>query len=136
MSIRHDTIQGLLKVPYDYVSRFERDKDNRICKSKLKQCDAIVYGSLLIGLQHFGLWPRQSPDTIHISVQDLASQLISIEIFPYRTHDRTHDSYHYDRLESRHDRCIVPMEIASLLSALPDPVLESQRRYIGIQDRK
>lgn len=91
-----------------------------------KECDAIVYGSLLRGLQELDLWPRKPADTIKISVNELASQLQSL--------------YNYVYPRSGHDSCNLAFrlrdQIASTLSSVPNPVLASHRRHMRIQARK
>lgn len=120
MSIRHDTIKDLLKLPYDCVDRFEKNKNSFICFANKKKCDSMMYGSLLIGLRELGLWPRQSPDTINISVKDLASQLSSLEILQFSDRFSHDDRHNCARTIALADK------IASLLSSIPDPVLQSQ----------
>ena len=112
LGIRHATIEALLKLPYDYVDLFHRNKES-VCRQKYytQECDALAYGSLLKRLQELGLSPRKSPDTINISVQDLASQLDSLRVFVYPARNNT--SHHHCGLRSLKDK------IASTLSSIP-----------------
>lgn len=115
MTIRQTTIKHLLKVAYDAFDPYLMDDDEttRLGSANSKECDAIVCGSLLIGLHALGLWPQKSADTINISVQDLATHLCSLTVWQYPSHccgqNRLSDQVH----------CI--------LSNIPSPVLESHR---------
>lgn len=133
MSIRHATIKDLLKIPYHSIDRFKRNKDSVYCKANNKKCDAMVYGSLLMGLQEFGLWPRQSPDTINISVQELALQLYSLKVFAYPSNSNGYGTYQHHGCDQK---VAFTGKIASSLSSIPNPVLEPQRRYMWIQGKK
>lgn len=130
MSIRHDTIDELLKLPYEYIDLFDRSMDS-VCVQVYfsRECDAMVYGSLLRGLQEFDLWPRKSADTIKISVDALALQLQSLGIFVYPADDFS-DHFSCNLVNSLRDR------VASTLSSIPNPVLTSHRRHMQIQARK
>ena len=133
MSIRHASIKDLLKVPYDSVDRFEWNKDSVCCKANNKQCDAMVYGSPLIGLREFGLSLRQPPCTIKISVQELALQFSSLKVFAYPSNSNGYSTYQHHGCGQK---VALTGKIASLLSSIPDPVLEPQRRYMWIQGKK
>ena len=68
LSVRQATNDKLLDIPYVHVDRYEninyttcRPDDNQ------KACDALVYDSLIRGLQVAGLWPRKEPEEIHVS---------------------------------------------------------------------
>ncbi|MCJ1368297.1 hypothetical protein MMC16_007439 [Acarospora aff. strigata] len=131
LDIRQATVKALLNVLYDYVDRFESNKET-ICRENSKECDALVYGSLLRGLQEADLWPRKSSKTVHISVQELASKLNSLNIFIYPQDRRRHSSSsHYNcNWAERKDL------VANTLSSIPDPVLESHSRHMQIQSKK
>ena len=128
MTIRQTTIKDLLKVAYDLFDIFFKGSKSVCCQTNNnKKCDAIVCGSLVIGLHAIGLWPHKSADTINISVRDLASKLNSLKIWNFPT------SIGYHRqcsLRGSRD------QIASVLSSIPDPVLESHRLHVRIQGMK
>lgn len=127
MIIRLITIKGLLKVAYDHFDIFLMGDKSVCCHTvNSKECDAIVCGSLVIGLHAIGLWPQKSADTINISARDLASKLDSLRIWKYPTL-----KYHY-----RCSELGLRDQIASMLSSISNPVLESHRRHMQIQGMK
>lgn len=125
MTIRSTTIKGLLKVAYDHFDMFLMGDEGVSCHSE--ECAATVCGSLVIGLHAISLWPQKSADTINISVQDLASKLDSLRIWKHPENR----GYHYECGELG-----LSGQIASMLSSIPDPVLESHRRHMRIQGMK
>lgn len=140
MSIRQDTIKELLKVTYGYLELFLSD-DKNVCRQSRssKECDAITCGSVVIGLNAVGLWPQKSPETINTSVQDLASQLNSLKSWRYYgTNDNHyHCGLNSDLFQSDYSpSASLKGLIASTLSSIPSPVLESHRRHMRIQAMK
>lgn len=128
MSIRQATINDFLKLVYDCFDLFLRENKSVCCQTNYtKECDAITCGSLVIGLHAIGLWPQKSADTINISVRDLASKLGSLRILKYYDRNYEHNHCGLVRLSGK---------IASTLSSIPDPVLESHRRHMRIQGMK
>lgn len=129
IAIREDTIKGLLKLTYDYLDLFLGGNEGVCCQSSSKKaCDALKCGSLVIGLDELGLWPQKSPDTIELSVQGLASKLNSLVIWKYPANNCT-DHYNCGSVA-------LFDQIASILSSIPDPVLESHRRHMRAQRMK
>lgn len=95
----------------------------------LAECDAMVYGTLLRGLQELDLWPRKPADIIKISVHKLALQLQSLVIFVYPANDFS-DHFSCNFVNSFKDR------IALKLRSIHNAVLASHRRHMRIQARK
>ena len=134
-AVRQATIDKLLDIPYAHVDRYENANDI-ICrrKSRQKDCDALVYGSLIRGLQIAGLWPRKKPEEIHISIDQLASTLDSLEIFVLPDID---SGYRHDyRTNHNHASCSVhnfKQQVHTALSGIPYPVLDSHYRHMEAQ---
>lgn len=125
--MRH--VKDLLRVTYDFLDLFLNYGFTSCCQpSSQKACNALMCGSLVIGLQELGLWPQNSPDDINLSVQDLASKLASLVIWTYPANNCTN---HYNcGSASLSDR------VTSTLQSIPDPVLESHRRHVQAQGMK
>jgi hypothetical protein len=126
LAIRHDVIDKLLNIYYSRIDSF-RLLDNinaTACSddSQQKKCDAIIYGSLVLGLQRIGLWPRKSADKIHSSINQLDMTLGSLQIFIIEGHQDC---------SPRHFK----KEMAELTNPneIPDPVLDSHRRHMEAQ---
>lgn len=130
LSVRHETIHELLKLPYDYIDLFHRSTVSVCCQQYFrKECDAMVYGSLLKSLQELDLWPRKSADNIKMSVDLLASRIESLGIYVYPMNDFS-DHFNCNLVPRFRDR------IPSLLASIPNPVLASHRRHMRIQAKK
>ncbi|KAF8855126.1 hypothetical protein BDZ45DRAFT_805227 [Acephala macrosclerotiorum] len=136
LDVRQATIDKLLGIPYAHVDRYENTNDI-ICKRKhgRKACDALAYGSLVRGLQIAGLWPRKKPEEIHISIDQLASTLESLEIFVLPGADSSYD-YGYSKTNRYHDSCSVHNfieQVRPALSGIQFPVPDSHRRHMEAQ---
>lgn len=147
MIIRQETIKDLLKVTYDYFDPFFRDGASVCCHSNSNNdyidlffgegasvccqpnsneaCDALMCGSLIIGLQELGLWPQKSFDTIDLSIQDLASKLESLVIWDNPANNFAN---HYNCGSAGFSD-----QIAATLHSIPDPVLEIHREHMRSQ---
>lgn len=126
MTVRRATIKNLLEVTYDYFDLFFRDGVSVCSQSNAsKACDALMCGSLVIGLRELGLWPQKSFDAIGLSIQDLASKLDSLVIWTYPANSFAN---HYNCGSAGFsDR------IAAALRSIPDPVLEIHREHMRSQ---
>ncbi|KAE9371891.1 hypothetical protein N431DRAFT_377959 [Stipitochalara longipes BDJ] len=136
LEVRNETIGKLLSIPYSKIEKYDASIDTLCSASpddpkESSACDAIIYGSYTRGLQKIGLWPRKNIEDIHISIQELASMLSSIEIYQYAVHN----SYGYG-YEDKHT-CSpgdIKKEVSSQLKNIADPVLESHRRHMAAQN--
>ncbi|PVH77245.1 hypothetical protein DL98DRAFT_591492 [Cadophora sp. DSE1049] len=98
MSIRADTVQGILDLVYVEVEKYSRLNcaDTILCKSGRMSCDAMVYGSLLNGLQQRGLWPAIEASQLILSINEIASMIRELKIYtPLRTGGRSGPT-HFD----------------------------------------
>jgi hypothetical protein len=58
---------------------------------KGNECDAMVYGSLLMSLQSHQLWPQKSPKDVTMSIKSLISELKSVTTLTYgKQFDHSH----------------------------------------------
>jgi len=88
LSIREATIHALLDYPYSFLrQRFSPPRYNGCIYVGLgeptasqRQCNALVYGSILLELQKYNLYPMVDSKNIHISVNDLAKQIEDIRV--------------------------------------------------------
>jgi hypothetical protein len=89
-----------------------------------KECDAIVYVSLLISLQSISSWPRKNPEEIHMNVNQLVLKLQSVKTIKmpvaakYRPYDKP----------PNHGKCSLVdyrEKIDTVVTRIPSPVLDS-----------
>lgn len=130
LAVRQATIDKLLDIPYAHVESYESSNDV-VCqrRSEQKVCDALVYGSLIRGLQIAGLWPRKKPEEIHVSINQLASTLESLEIF-----DLSDVGSYY--ANTNHISCSIRNfqgQVRTDLLGIPCPVLDSHYRHMDAQ---
>jgi hypothetical protein len=79
-------IERLLKIPYDIIDRYEVKPCKGCSVSQAspferKTCDTITYGSIALGLQRAGMWPRRQPKDVLLSVEALAKEIKDVKIF-------------------------------------------------------
>jgi hypothetical protein len=95
-----------------------------------KECDAIVYGSLLISLQSISLWPQKKPEEIHMSVNQLVLKLRSVKTIKlpvyaeYRLYDAPPD----------HGECSLvdyKWKIDTVVARIESPVLDSHLKHMA-----
>ena len=56
--------------------------DSRVTEDVRRECDTLVFGSLVKGLKGLGIWPTTLPfEDYHGSVQDLVKSLRSLHCF-------------------------------------------------------
>ena len=130
----------MLESCYDYVDRFvNAGEDETICKreSYEKQCDANVYGSLLLGLQKRKRWPKIDSSAIDYSCEDLVNLLQGIEIFtyPHGIHNRK-SYYSLEKMDSCNPSKKLKDTVMNVLEFKISRVLESQMHHLEIQREK
>ncbi|KAH6680915.1 hypothetical protein B0J14DRAFT_696242 [Halenospora varia] len=138
LAVRRSTITSLLQVPYDCLTQFEAARNSTICNVSYqedtidehdprKECDAITYGSLTLGLARLGLFPRKDADEISISISELASSIQALVIMRLPLFNR------YGYRELIHENCGFPdltNKIETTLANIPSPVLESHTAHM------
>jgi hypothetical protein len=129
-SQRLKVVQNLINIPYKLVDKFESTRSTLCRQNSYKvECDAMIYGSLVRGLQVALLWPRKKPQDITRSVRELVSDLRLISIFKYPLGEHDHNGH----LTEPHENCAVANfneEIQSVLKSIPSPVSESHRTHM------
>jgi hypothetical protein len=127
MSLRQTAIESLLEIPRRRIKIFTEYKIT-MCRYSRPGCDAIIYGSILRGLDLYNLHPEMKPGDVHLTVTALADIISNIEIFPY-----------YSAKGGVHDDCSesdFASATSSILSNIGNPVLESHLRHMEEQSRK
>lgn len=133
---------------YKLVDRYESTAPGNdticTCGQSSKECDSLVYGCLIRGLQSLELFPeRAKASQVESSVIAFADKLRSLQCFAYpdrRIHNpcNFHD---YDKNPS-HSSCSFTFEIAEQIEAIidqkeePSGVLEAHLTHIGEQKKK
>jgi hypothetical protein len=127
MSLRRTAIENMLDIPRRRIETYTDNKAT-MCRYGRPGCDAIIYGSLLRGLDIHGLHPDMKPEDVHLSVTALGEIISKLEIYPY-----------YSAKGGVHDDCSLSdfaSATASVISNIGSPVLESHVRHMEEQSRK
>jgi hypothetical protein len=127
MSLRLAAIENLLEIPKRRIKIYTENKTT-MCRYQRPGCDAIIYGSLLRGLDIHGLHPDMKAEDVHQSITTLAEIISKLEIYPY-----------YSAKGGIHDDCSLsdfPSATASVLSNVGNPVMESHIRHMKEQSKK
>jgi len=127
MSRRRTAVENLLEIPR---RRYKTYKSNKsiMCRYSRPGCDAIIYGSLLRGLDIHDLYPEMQPEDVRLSVTTLSEIVSKLKLYPY-----------YSANGGVHDDCSLSdfaSEAASILSNIGSPVLESHIRHMKEQSKK
>ncbi|TVY49043.1 hypothetical protein LOCC1_G001345 [Lachnellula occidentalis] len=130
--IRLSDIKCLLDIPYGQAKRIASvynqlppTKRYTKCTKGLKQCDAMVYGSLTLALQSLDLWPQRSPESITVATENLADLLLS----------KMGKIHHMED----HASCITTdtsSRVAAIMGQLRRPTLPAHREHMRIQREK
>lgn len=130
--IRRETIKKLIKVAVDCVKPCSDGVSTTECVYKEAACDALIYGSLLHGLQFYGLGPNTEPDTYQLSLEDLAAEISALKVHVYPPSQSP-----YDR--RNHSKCFttnMKKEVETIMAGIEDPILESHIRHMEVQSAK
>ncbi|KUJ06370.1 uncharacterized protein LY89DRAFT_790538 [Mollisia scopiformis] len=136
LSCRIKVIASLLQIPYQVLDRYEviyrgnslsRRRKNTICAEKKSTncCDAIVYGSVVLGLQSVGLFPRKLPQDLSRSIVQLSHELRMVDIH-HLERGSHYDCGTDDFMESVDDA----------LTRIWNPVLDSHRVHMRGQNER
>jgi len=127
MSLRQTAIENLLDIPRRRIKTY-MDNKTTMCRYSRPGCDAIIYGSLLRGLDLHDLHPDMKPEEVRLSIVALAEIIGKLEIYPY-----------YSAKGGVHDDCSISdfaSATGSILSNVGNPVLESHIRHMKEQSKK
>lgn len=94
-------------------------------------CDALVYGSLVLGLVSKGLYPRASAEAANVSVDALRDHILSIKIKHYPTESPRYGSV------PQHEHCggkDFSEKVAKVLADPKSPVLDSHLVHMKAQN--
>ncbi|KAI9770476.1 MAG: hypothetical protein M1839_003191 [Geoglossum umbratile] len=133
LSIRHGVVTQLVDITNKYVNLFVK-KSGAVCRQPMhqRQCDALVFGSLILSLRDLHLWPEKNG----LSIRAFARALKSLEVYRWPT-TISASFAEVRNLAASHDNCNSIVEyraaINAVLNSIPTPVLESHRRHIRIQ---
>jgi len=83
------------------------------------ECDAITYGSLLLGLQRANLWPQKKPEDVQDSVKNLKQKILVLQTLFWTK-------------RGEHEACGIRGFKARLVTELSDinPTLDYHRRHM------
>ncbi|KAE9364482.1 hypothetical protein N431DRAFT_447657 [Stipitochalara longipes BDJ] len=124
---RRTAIENLLEIPRRRIKTY-KDNKTTICRYNRPGCDAIIYGSLLRGLDIHDLHPDMKPEDVRLSITALAEIMSKLKMYPY-----------YSANGGVHDDCSLSefaSATASILSNIGSPVLESHVRHMKEQSKK
>jgi len=71
-------LSQLLEIPYKLLDELKAKPVVEHCV--YRQCRALTYGTLLMELEELKLWPKQTPDTITLTVSELATKLSGLSV--------------------------------------------------------
>ncbi len=124
---RVEMLSRLLQIPYDCLVPF-KDPFYPRCILRMKECDTLIYGSLLRGFEQAGLWPRGEPLEVRYSVDVLADKIRALEVYTYPTEfGRNHKGCFTTKLKD---------EVETALRRLDRPILDEHLRHIQVQRAK
>lgn len=113
------------------------------CAERRKECDSLVYGCLIRGLQSLKLFPKRAEASeIESSVMGLAGKLRSLNCFTYPdSYDNdpfSHGKYHDDR--DSHSSCGFKNAVVDQIGVIigqkePSGVLEEHLTHIAEQKK-
>ena len=112
-----------------------------------KECDSLVYGCLIRGLQNLNLYPKRvKASEVKSSVTAFANKLRSLDCFTYPQSNSNHSNSYlgyreYDDDEASHSDCSFTLAFAVQVNAIIDQkealgVLEAHLTHVGEQKKK
>ena len=127
MFYRRKAIENLLEIPRRRYKTYKSNKTT-MCRYSRPGCDAIIYGSILRGLDIHDLHPEMKPEDVLLSITALVEIVSKLKLYPY-----------YSANGGVHDDCSLSdfaSDAASILSNIGSPVLESHVRHMKEQSKK
>lgn len=142
---RSERISALLEMCYGLVDRYESTtlmapEDTTICTLRDQspnECDSLVYGCLIKGLQSLKLFPKRAEASeVESSVMAFADKLRSLRCFEYPFPYNSHGYYNHNGIS--HSRCSFTLAFADQINAIigqeePSGVLEEHLTHLNEQ---
>ncbi|KAL0257922.1 hypothetical protein SLS55_007090 [Diplodia seriata] len=132
LCLRAQSISCMLDELYGYVSRYrtayDQENPRALCKFGRRECDSLVFGSLMLSLQRAGLdFEQPSTEIIPWSVHTLFDKIMDVEIsqFPRESDDDDHSYCNFYKGFRK--------SIRDIRGYLASPVLESHRVHMERQ---
>ncbi|KAL8678196.1 MAG: hypothetical protein Q9224_007136, partial [Gallowayella concinna] len=148
LQARKEAVADMIRVCHAWVKRFKISSGPPLCKAKpqSEECDTLVCGSLMRGLQSLSIWPG---NLNHItgtlaseSVQDLSTKIKALGCHVYPT-PREYTPYGHvieARQECKHDRCSFAIdlhdEINCVVKGKASDIMYSYRTHLETQRKK
>lgn len=91
LEARQKKLQRLLDIPYNGAREILSSRPVSKCLAKGKNCDSIIYGSLILALSDIELWPEKRTHKVDTSIRRISTQLacLDVQALPdsnYKTH--------------------------------------------------
>lgn len=117
------------------IRRYDNKTKELVCSSRdafeAEECDAVVYGSLVRGLQRLDLWPMKDPYDIPYNVNTLTNKMRDLHLI------KPNSSPNSDAI---HGLCgfagPILHYIYAIMRANQSPVVESDLRHMERQRRE
>jgi hypothetical protein len=131
---RKAVITRLIDIPYDLLKKYTRQDPEtsgtkpNVCSAgrNQDQCDAIIYGSVVLGLLSWGLYPRPVCDDCSISIEQVTHQLKTVKIHALPGKYDNHYSCPTDFCE----------KVDAVLQSPTDPILASHLAHMDAQNKR
>jgi hypothetical protein len=135
LAIRLETIRKLLDIPYSLVAKFKNNKHElcqvRWCCPDRPACGALMYESVLRGLEKRKLWPLKDPKQILTNVFGLARNIEEIGN-GVKLSTRHADIYNDSRHDFYHDLSF-KNKVFEVMKSMSSPVSEAHLRHMTLQ---
>ncbi|KAH8749071.1 hypothetical protein F5882DRAFT_470734 [Hyaloscypha sp. PMI_1271] len=129
---RRVTIAKLLAITAKCASPFTNDPNALHCPYRNRACDAIMYGSLLRGLEIAKVTPMMNAEEYHNSVETLSQGLSNLVI-------HVHPPYYGAYVAQDHSNCFttdIKKEVEAVMAGIGDPILKHHIRHVEAQRSK
>ncbi|KAF4610395.1 hypothetical protein G7Y89_g15724 [Cudoniella acicularis] len=123
-------LKALLDIPYRQARDLCSSKSlsGPKCVHKLAECDAMVYGSLVMALTKEDLWPERDYQKLSQSVSQLAGALQGIQVHRH--------PWTVFRNHSACNAIDIFAKVADVISQTPQPVSDDLRKHLRAQNAR
>ncbi|KAL2070199.1 hypothetical protein VTL71DRAFT_13225 [Oculimacula yallundae] len=136
MTLQQIATQEIIQLISQAIDLYANSDQVQVCSSNQSSCDALVYGSLLMGLKKIGLLPIMEAFLTDVSLTELLRLLNTITFHPYpmtRTGTNRYTGGGGYVFHDAHPQCATPKflaDVAKLLDNIGSPVLECHTRHM------